>query len=242
MSFALKGKFLLPVLLSVLLTTLVVSMVAQGITYVDTDSVGVATATPGGALGIKGEAFIEGFLVVNQLFATSTSVAHGFGTSSPGADFSVGMNALFNGLVVLGNIEATSTATNIFEGDLDVRENATSTFVGGMNFGTSSLIVDNESGRVAIGTTTVTDSDVVSTTLSTDPALTISGAGSSNNATGTLYIAGEGASGGQIILKGSNGLGSRCISIAAATGALDVGASAVSADTNLIIKVVSCPR
>lgn len=190
---------------SVVLSVLLVASISFGTTYVDTDSVGIATDTPGAALAVKGAAVIEGFINFDYLHSTSTN-------------------------------------NSTFGGALDVEENATSTFVGGMNFGTSSLIIDNNSGRAAIGTTSVTDSDHVATTLSVDPALTISGLGSANNATGTLYIAGEGANGGQIILKGSNGLGSRCVSIAAATGALDVGASGSSADTQLIIKVVSCPR
>ena len=227
---------------SVVLSILLVASISFGTTYVDTDSVGIATATPGAALGAKGEAIVEGFLSVDYIFSTSTSHASGFGTSSPGADFAAVGGALFEGQVVAGRFEATSTTDSVFEGALDIRENATSTFVGGMDFGTTSLIVDNNSGRIAIGTSSVTDSDHVATTLSVDPALTISGLGSANNATGTLYIAGEGANGGQIILKGSNGLGSRCVSIAAATGAIDVGGSGSSADTQLIIKVVSCPE
>src|SRR3989344_7471208 len=96
MSFALKGKAILPVILSVLLTTLVVAFVAQGITYVDADSVGVATSSPGGALGIKGAAFIEDFLSLTSLFATSSV---GIATNTPGAELGVSGAGLFEGFV-----------------------------------------------------------------------------------------------------------------------------------------------
>lgn len=242
MSFVLfRGRQVLAVVLSVVLTTLVVALVVQGTTYVDTDSVGIATDTPGGALGVKGDAFIEGFLVTDYIRATSTGFSSGFGTTSPGAEFAVASNALFSGLVSVGSLKATSTENSIFNGAIDVREAATSSFVGGATIATTTII-DNVTGRVGIGTTTLPDAEIVAGTFAVDPALTVSGAGGAINATGTVYITGGGANGGQIILKGSNGLGSRCVSLIVNTGATDVGGSGAGVAELLIAKVVACPE
>ena len=216
------------VIASVVLTLLVVYFTVHGVTYIDTDSVGIATATPGAALSVKGEAIVEGFLSIDYLFSTSTSHASGFGTSSPGAEFGVAGAGLFDGILTASALYATTT-------------NATSTLEGGLNLATSSMIVDNYSGRMAIGTTSVPDADIVAG-QATDPGLTISGLGSAQNATGTLYITGEGATGGAILLKSGDGQGSRCISITATAGANDVGGSGADATSLLNVKVVSCPE
>ena len=118
MSFSfVKGKLTLSIILSVLLTTLFVAFVAQGVTYVDTDSVGVATATPGGALGVKGAAFIEDFLSVSTLYATSSL---GVGTNTPAAALGVDGAAIFGGFVSADYYTATSTGTSWLLGNLGI--------------------------------------------------------------------------------------------------------------------------
>lgn len=237
MSFVLsRGKQVIAVILSVLLSTLVVALIANGVTYIDTDSVGVATSAPGGALGVKGAAFVEDFLSLSNLQATSSV---GIGTNTPAVALGVDGQAFISGLLIANSIEATSTATNIFEGDLDVREQATSSFTGGLNIATSTVIIDQVTGRMAIGTSTFSDADVAGT-QAVDPALTIEGAGSADTATGTLYLAGGGGNGGQLILKSSNGL--NCISIMANSAANAPDASGLGANDLLTFKVVECPR
>src|SRR3989344_7902514 len=100
---------------SVVLSVLLFALVAQGVTYVDTDSVGVATATPGGALGVKGAAFIEDFLSVSTLYATSSL---GVGTNTPAAALGVDGAAIFGGFVSADYYTATSTGTSWLLGNL----------------------------------------------------------------------------------------------------------------------------
>lgn len=198
-------------------------------------NVGLASTTPGGALGVTGAAVVEGFVSADYFTSTSTNSSWvfgnvGIGTSTPGAALGVNGVALVEDHVRTSFLFATSTT-------------ATSTLSRfGSELASTTIVIDGASGRMAIGTSVVADSDVVATTLSNDPALTISGQGSANNATGTLYIAGEGGNGGQIILQSSNGLSSRCVSLVVNTGAIDVGGSGSDANTLIIAKVVSCPR
>jgi len=198
MSFILsKGKQIATVVLAVLVSTFVVALIAQGTTYIDTDSVGVATDTPGAFLaadgGILGETIVAADNVKTSYFiATSTT--------------------------------ATSTLSS-----------------GGAWLASSTLIIDRNSGAMAIGTTSVPDGDIVAN-MAGDPGLTISGQGGYKNATGTLFVTGAGATGGQIVLKSSDGQGSKCISITAKAAAFDVGATGVGPENLLIVKVISCPE
>lgn len=208
---------------AILLSVFAVAVVAYGASIMDTASVGSGTSTPGAALGVKGAGIFEDFVWANAFIGTSTSQASGFGTTSPGADFAVASGALFGGPITASAYTATSTT-------------ATSTIKFGLDVATSSLIIDGITGRVAIGTSTLPDADVVAATASDDPTLTIAGLGSTANATGTLYITGGSqGGGGQIILKSVDG--TRCVAVSAATagGAQDTGVS-------LTAEIVDCPR
>ncbi|TSC82535.1 MAG: hypothetical protein G01um101419_541 [Parcubacteria group bacterium Gr01-1014_19] len=51
---------------------MLVAGVAQAVTYVDADSVGIATSSPGAALGVKGAGIFEGFVSADYFVSTST--------------------------------------------------------------------------------------------------------------------------------------------------------------------------
>ena len=202
-------------------------------TLLATSSAGVGTNTPAGALGVDGAAFVNGFIFADQITASSTNPS-GVGTDTPGTVWAVGGNSDMEQLAVEDHIKTSfliSTSTT-----------ATSTLSRfGSELASTTIVIDGASGRMAIGTSVVADADVAGT-MAVDPALTISGAGSAQNATGTLYIAGEGGNGGQIIIQNSSGLGSRCVSLIVNTGASDVGASGAGVAELLVAKVVACPR
>lgn len=108
---------------TVVLSVLFVALIAQGVTYVDTDSVGVATATPGGALGIKGAAFVDGFVSANYYTSTSTVPSWlfgnlGIGTTTPGAALGLGGAAVVEGFVSADYYTSTSTANSWILGNL----------------------------------------------------------------------------------------------------------------------------
>ncbi len=198
MSFILsKGKQAATVVLAVLVSTFVVALIAQGTTYIDTDSVGVATDTPGAYLAADGGILGETIVAANNM-KTSFFIA----TSTT----------------------ATSTLSSF-----------------GANLASTTIVIDGSSGRMAIGTTSAPDGDIVAGMM-VDPALTISGQGGATNGTGTLYVAGGVATGGQIILKSSDGQGGKCISIIAKAGAFDIGATGVGPENLLVVKVISCPK
>ncbi len=205
---------------------------AYGASTMDTASVGAGTSTPGTALSAKGDALVEGF-VSGAYFTSTSSVTSwlmgqvGIGTNTPGAQLAVDGIGLFNGMVIADSLVATSTS-------------ATSTLKWSLDVASSSLQVSGISGQVVIGaTTTIPNSDVGAVQQSVDPALTITGTGSAAGATGTLYVAGGGASGGQIILKSSDGI--HCLSLIATLGATALDASA-STPLGLTQKTIPCPR
>lgn len=199
---------------------------------------GIGTTTPGLKLGVKGAGLFEGPVGGDFFYSTSSDVSWlmggqlGLGTTTPGTKLGVRGGILADDFVYMSSYTATSTT-------------ATSTTKFGMTIASTSVI-DGYSGRWGIGTTTVTDADVLATTLALDPSLTISGVGSAANATGTLYVAGAGNSGGQIIIKSSDG--SFCVSLIATAGGtagaktFAYGASATDLATVLFAKVVACPR
>lgn len=189
---------------------------------------GAGTSTPGAGLGVKGAAIIEDFVHAGAFRSTSTDTSwimggsFGLGTTTPGAKLAVRGSGLFDGTVSASSIVATSTT-------------ATSTLRYGMQIATTTT-VDGQSGRWVIGSSTIPDADVAATTQSADPGLTISGVGSTANATGTLYITGgSDGGGGQIILRSVDG--TRCIAVSASSagGALETGVS-------LTAEIVACPR
>ena len=212
---------------SVLLSVFMVAVVAYGASTMDTASVGAGTSTPGAALGVKGAALIEGQLWIENIIATSTSLASGYGTITPGAEFAVAGSALFDGIVTASNYVATST-------------NATSSVKWSLDIASSSLQINGNSGQVMIGaTTTFSNGDVGAVQQSVDPALTIVGTGSAASATGTLFVTGGAATAGQIILKATD---TRCVSIMANTLANALDASNLTTANLLTAKVVPCPR
>ncbi|MEK9174762.1 MAG: hypothetical protein AAB725_02215 [Patescibacteria group bacterium] len=257
---------------AILLSVLMVALVAYGASTMDTASVGSGTSTPGAALGVKGSALVEGQLWVDSLVATSTSFAYGFGTTSPGADFSVVGGAIIDGGLAVSYIKSTSTVDSSFGGSLGVgtttpgaqfavdglglfngmvvadslvatSTSATSTLKWSLDVATSSMLVDGNSGRMAIGATTTADGDVMRRALNPDPALTISGTGNAESATGTLYLMGEGGTGGELVIKSSDG--NNCVSLMATTGALDPVTDTGGTQTVALLvsaKVVPCPR
>lgn len=162
-----KGQ-LLSFVVSVVLSILLVAFVANGTTYVDTDSVGVATDTPGAALSVKGQGIFEGFVRADYFTSTSTNPSwffglFGLGTTTPGAELSVVGAALVDGHVTASNFTATSTtATSTFNGGLSLAESAgtlgigTSTPGNAANVGIEGQEVYQSSG--ATTTLTVTSS------------------------------------------------------------------------------------
>ncbi len=223
---------LFAVFASVFLCVFMVGVITYGATMtISSSGIGSGTSTPGAAVAAQGAAIFEGFVSANYFTSTSSLNSWlmgnlGLGTTTPGAKLSVRGGALVDDFVMMSYFTATSTT-------------ATSTIQFGLEIATTSLFVDGNSGAVTIGTSTVPNADVAGT-MSVDPSFTVSGVGSAYQATGTVYVAGGGTTGGQIILKSSNGL--NCVSIMAGTGANAVGAEAMIATSLLDVDVVECPR
>lgn len=217
---------------SVVLSLALVSMMAFGATYIDVDSVGIATDTPGAALGVKGAALIDGFLVADYITATSTSVASGFGTTSAGAEFAVAGGALFEGGLTASYLKATSTVASSIGGNLGlattspgqalsmvgtllVNNTASSTFLGG-------LYVRDVGGITTQSGITVTGGDIESS-----GKLTITSAATSS-ITGAFTV----DSTTLVAEAGGNGVGIATSSFPGLTGdvsaTVSVGAGAAS--------------
>ncbi len=254
-SFSLSGRQLLSILLSVVISIMAVVFMADAVSYIDADSIGIATATPADALGVKGQAHIDGFLVADYIRATSTT-ASSFGSTSPGGyTLSVGGfgsvkgNWNVEGTSTISSVVATSTLSvgssspdmpfavvgqGLFSGDLavggllDVQTTGTSTFSGGLSVDFETLVVDTSADSVAIGTTTTSGAEDL-----TGPApKLIVGTGSAST---TVAITGGAEVGGALLLKSSDGDG--CILISPSQ--LEADADGTIA---LVGKVVSCPE
>ncbi|MBI2453953.1 MAG: hypothetical protein HYV54_00010 [Parcubacteria group bacterium] len=250
---------------SVLLSVFMVAVVAYGATItISNRGVGSGTSTPGAALGVSGAAIVEDFVWSSAFIATSTSQHSGIGTSSPGVDFAVEGNVIVDGFVWTSSLVATSTSmasgfgtttpgadfsvvgNALFDGGLTASffnatsTTATSTLRFGITFATTTA-VDGNSGRMAMGTTSVPNAGVMGRTSNPDPALTISGVGNAAGATGTLYITGE-TGGGEIIMKSANG--TRCVSIMANTNGLTMGGSGANSGVAALLsaQIVPCPK
>ncbi len=250
---------------SVLLSVFMVAVVAYGATItISNRGVGSGTSTPGAALGVSGAALVDDFVWANAFIATSTSQHSGIGTSSPGADFSVEGNVIIDGFVWSSFLMATSNSQHSGIGtttpalDLSVEGSmlvdgfvtasffnatsttATSTLRYGLTLATTTT-VDGDSGRAAMGTTSVPSSGVMGRTFNPDPALTISGVGNAAGATGTLYLTGQ-TGGGEIIIKSANG--TRCVSIMANTNNLTMGGSGANSGVAALLsaQIVPCPK
>lgn len=220
---SIKKHQVFSVVASVVLTVLVVFFTVHGVTYIDTDSVGIATATPGAAMSVKGEAIVEGFVSAAYFTSTSTSnswhlgTGFGLGTTTPGTRLGVLDNADIAGYLTVEDHLKTSFL-------IATSTTATSTVAFGATVDTTTLVVDAGGNNVGIATSTFPS-------VGGDVANVSVGGGS---ATSTLFLAGGGSVGSQIILKSTDGSG--CIAIMATRGA-----SAIDAAATLSLKVVDCP-
>lgn len=179
--------------------------------------------------------FLSVFAVAVIAYGSSTmdTASVGVGTSTPGAALGVKGGAVISDFVYSSSLTATTTLTL-------TSVTATSSTRFGFTIASSSFNVSGVSGAVTIGTSTGPADADVANTHAVDPALTVSGVGSALNATGTVYIAGGGSNGGQIILKSSDG--THCVSILANALGIALDASGSSAATLLTTKVVACPK
>lgn len=154
---------------SVVLSILLVASVSFGTTYIDTDSVGIATATPGAALGVKGQGIFEGFVSADYYTSTSTADSWllgdlGLGTTTPGTRLGVLDNADIAGILTVEDhlktsslIATSTTATSTFSGGATVADST-----GAFGVGTATPAVSSSLGVAgdayfgAGATTTVT--------------------------------------------------------------------------------------
>ncbi|MDP3800092.1 MAG: hypothetical protein Q8Q90_01580 [bacterium] len=225
-------RYFLATVVSSLLSVFTVAVVAYGATMtISSTGLGSGTSTPGAAVAAQGAGIFDGFVSANYFTATSSITSWvmgqvGIGTTTPGYQLGVDGAALFGGFVTADYFNATSTV-------------ATSTNKFSVEFATSSFKVDGISGRVVIGaTTTLPQAGVMGRAFNPDLGLTVTGTG--NSATGTVYVAGGGASGGEIIIK--SGDGNNCVSMVATTGASDPDTAAQLFANLLTVRVVACPK
>ncbi len=102
-------------LISVAIAVFSVTLIASAVTYIDADSVGVATATPGAALGVKGGVLVDGFALADYFVATSSNPSWlmggglGLGTTAPGAILGVKGGVIVDDFMSANYLTATST-------------------------------------------------------------------------------------------------------------------------------------
>ncbi len=207
-SFSMSGRQLLSVLLSVVISIMAVSFMANAVSYIDADSVGVATATPGGALGVKGNAHVDGFAIANSFNATSSgSIFQWEANDATSTTYAVGIGGSGS---VKGNwnVEGTSTISSLY---------ATSTLsVGSSSPDMAFSVIGDSLINGTLGVLNVLD--VQGTGASTIDGLLSIGATSSPSY--TLAVAGFGS------VKGNwNVEGTSTISSLYATSTLSVGSS-----------------
>ncbi len=158
----------------VILSLSLVTMMAFAATYVDVDSIGIATDTPGAALGVKGAGIFGGFVSADYFTSTSTANSWlmgllGVGTTTPTSKLEVAGGGLFKGILTtegdikVSNIAATSTASGFgtsspyatLSVEIPSDGSKIPAFVVG-DSGTSTPIFQvNNVGNISIGTTSV---------------------------------------------------------------------------------------
>ncbi|MEK7078211.1 MAG: hypothetical protein AAB911_01445 [Patescibacteria group bacterium] len=242
MKSLISKRYFLATAVSSLLSIFMVAVVAYGATMtISSTGLGSGTSTPGAIIGATGGIIAEDFVTASVFNATSTTGVSwfkgrvGIGTTTPSLTLNGDGGLAVEGGAIIGDFIYTSSFTA-------TSTTATSTVRFGLQVATTSLFVDGNSGAVTIGTSTVPNSgDIGNTTVT--PSFTVSGVGPAYQATGTAYVAGGGASGGEILLKSTDG--NNCVSLMATTGALDPltdTASTQDIAKLLSARVVACPR
>lgn len=251
---------------SVVLSLALVSMMAFGATYIDVDSVGIATATPGAALGVKGAALVDDFLLANNLIATSSgSILQWENGDATSTTYAVGVGG-FGSVKGNWNVDATSSASSfIATNTLGVAsssiDSAQFAVVGDSVLGGRLAVTDivdvqgtgtstYDGGLIVDSTTLIVDSSGSRVGIGTSTWPTVMGGGGVNSnetvylstgggaASSTLYLAGSASTGSALILTSTDGQG--CVAIMATVGSIDEAADATA--PTLSITSVPCPR
>ncbi len=236
---------------SVVLSLALVSMMAFGATYIDVDSVGIATDTPGAALGVKGAGIFEGFVSAGYYTSTSTSNswltgAFGLGTNTPGVRLGVQGSAIIDGFVSAQYYTSTSTSNSWLLGTafgLGTTTPGQRLSVDGDIYGdiahiddhlrTSYLLATSTTATSTIGygltvdsTSLVVDASVNGVGIATSTIVSIGADRATlsigaGTASTTIFVAGGGALGGAMIFKDTDGNG--CTMISFNDGAMQSG-------------------
>ncbi|MDO8467218.1 MAG: hypothetical protein Q7S83_03720 [bacterium] len=225
MVFSFNKKQVLSVVASVMVSVFAVTLMASAVSYISDTSVGVATATPGAAMGVKGGGIFEGLVSADYYTSTSTGSswllgALGIGTTTPGAAIRLGVkgNSDLAGTVVVADVLEASYL-------IATSTTATSTVGFGLTVDTTSLVVDAGSNGVGVATSTL---------ATTAAALNVTLGVGAGTASSTVYVGGGPTVGAEIILRTNNGID--CVSISASS--LDVDADNSIA---LIGRLIECP-
>ncbi len=108
-----RKRQLITFAVSVVLSVFLVALMTFGATFVDTDSVGIATSSPGGALGVKGVALVDDFLLANYVTATSSGSILQWGNGdATSTTYAVGVGG-FGSVKGNWNVDASSTVSSL---------------------------------------------------------------------------------------------------------------------------------
>lgn len=252
-------------IVSVVLSVMLVALMAFGATTIDATSVGIGTSTPGGALGVKGAAFVDGFALANNFVATSSgSIFQWENNDATSTTYAVGVGG-FGSVKGDWNIDATSSASSfVATNTLSVGSSSPSgsefSVVGhsvlGGDLNITGLLDVQSTGTSSINggleiesTTFIVDSSSNRIGFATSVWPTVMGGGAVNSdetpflvagggsASTTLFLAGGADIGSSIILASTDGNG--CVAIMATVGAIDEAAD--SPAVVLSVTSVPCP-
>lgn len=208
-SFIFSKRQLATFLVSVVLSIFLVALTAFGITYIDTDSVGVATSSPGGALGVKGAAFIDGFVLADYVVATSSgSIFQWENGSATSTTYAVGVGG-FGSVKGNWNVDATSSVSSLIATNTLSVGSSSPTFqfavVGRANFGSGDVSISGGLLDVQSTATSTFDGGIsVPTTggLSTASGLTVTGGDIQSSGKLTVTSAATSSFSGTILASG----------------------------------------